>query len=94
LAFITTGGPMLNSRQTVDTKYGTGMVVCVSERSSNVYVRLDNRAGAIYVFDQCDVRPLNCEVSAVNDGRKKDDLSSTHRSQTSTEAAVSGGQNV
>jgi len=49
---------MLSSRQAVVTKYGLGVVVHVSDVSSNVYVRVNDRAGTIYVFDRRDISPF------------------------------------
>ena len=63
---------MLSSRQAVVTKYGFGVVVHVSDVSSNVYVRVNNRAGAIYVFDRRDISPLNSV--AKNDGNASEKI--------------------
>ncbi|HZS48349.1 MAG TPA: hypothetical protein VFC63_24985 [Blastocatellia bacterium] len=54
---------MLSCEQTVVTKYGPGVVVYVSKTSSNVYVRVNNRAGAIYVFHRNDLSPLHLAIS-------------------------------
>jgi len=73
---------MLSSRQAVVTKYGFGVVVHVSDVSSNVYVRVNNRAGAIYVFDRQDISPLKSIVT--DDGNECDKVtrSSAGSSQT------------
>jgi len=63
---------MLSSRQAVVTKYGPGVVIHVSDVSSNVYVRINDRADIIFVFDRKDVSP-SCSIIANESNESKVD---------------------
>lgn len=46
---------MLKVGQEIRTKYGSGVIVCVSSRNPHVYVRVHSRSNNIYVLNVIDI---------------------------------------
>jgi hypothetical protein len=62
---------MFRVGQAVNTKYGSGVVVCVGSRKPRVYVRVPSRSGGscLYVFDATDVSAIETDRHEPTSGK-------------------------